>query len=298
MGLVAKTGFQGTIRAGNGTVLYHYLRAELFGLVLLNWAVGGQAAVEITTDRTTPAVFGNGKRIIHAQFHNPEAQPAEANLRFRFYQASGSTLMPLSEARAWKTLTLTPGQTVLETLEMDLPHVRGETVFQVVWYDGEKKLGATQINAFPDELLKPLALLAGETPLGLLDPEGHFKAALGSVPSRELKEAEDVTSTDAQLILIAPMTAESRPAGLAAALKKKAANGCAVVWIQPIQPLARRQPEPLPDAYVVGEGSGRIVVAIAATVSGLADSPRAQLNLVRLAELATGKKQLALPHDL
>jgi hypothetical protein len=128
--------------------------------------------------------------------------------------------------------------------------------------------------------------------LGLLDPEGHLKAALGSIPSDELREAEDVSAADAALILIAPMSAEKQPAGLTTAVKKKAASGSAVVWIQP-----RRQPEPLPDAYVIGEGIGRIVIAAATTVSGLVDSPRAQLNLVRLAELATGRKKLELPAD-
>ena len=38
-------------------------------------------------------------------------------------------------------------------------------------------------------------------------------------------------------------------------------------------------------------------IAVAATVSDLADSPRAQLNLLRLAELATGRKKLDLPAD-
>ena len=103
-----------------------------------------------------------------------------------------------------------------------------------------------------------------------------------------------MTATDARLILIAATTAESRPAGLVAAVKKKAASGTAVVWILP---RALHQPEPLPNAYVVAEGAGRIVVAAAATVSDLADSPRAQLNLVRLAELATGRKTLELPAD-
>jgi hypothetical protein len=183
---------------------------------------------------------------------------------------------------------------VLESFNIELPAVRGETAFRVVFYDGDRKIGTIQVNAFPDELLKALVVLAGESRLALLDPEGRFKIALRSVPTLELKEAEDVAGADAQLIVIAPMSVESRPAGLAAVLKKKAASGCAIVWIQPA---AFRQFESLPEAYVVSEVSGRIVVAAATTVTDLADSPRAQLNLVHLAELATGRKQLELPHD-
>jgi hypothetical protein len=202
--------------------------------------------------------------------------------------------MPLGEVQAWKKLTLAPNQTVVESLEIELPALRGITTFRIVWYDGERKLGTTPISAFPGELLKPLEALAGAKPVGLLDPEGQFKATLGGLPLHELKEAEDVTSAETQLILVAPMTDASRPAGLKEALKRKAATGCGVVWIQPA---ALRQLESVPDAYVVNEGTGRIVVATATTVADLADSPGAQLNLVRLAELAVGKKQLELPHD-
>jgi len=250
--------------------------------------------MQILPEGPPTAVFGNGRRVIRTQFHNPPGQPVSADLRFRLYQASGSTLMPLGEAQAWKTITLPADQTVLESLTVEVPPVRGETAFQVVWFDGEKKLGAIQLTAFPEQLLKPLRVLAGEKPLGLLDPEGQFKAALGSLPADVLRESEDLAASEARLILIAPIASEKPPAGLAAAVKKKAAIGTAVVWIQPP---TIRQPELLPEAYVVAEGAGRIVVAAASTVSGLADSPRAQLNLLRLAELATGRKKLELPAD-
>jgi len=269
------------------------ISAGWLGLLLLNGTLGTQAAIEILADRTPAALFGNGKRIIRPQFHNPDPHTSELNLRYRIYQASASTLMPLGEIQSWKNLTLTSNQTVVESFEVELPAIRGTTMFQIVWYDGEKKLGPTLIHAFPSELLKPLEALAGGKPIGLLDPDGRFKATLGPIPLHELKDAEDVTSTETGLILIAPMTAALRPAGLTEALKRKAAAGCAVVWIQPE---ALRQLATLPDAYVVNEGTGRIVVATATTVADLAESPGAQLNLVRLAELAVGKKQLELPH--
>jgi len=262
--------------------------------VLLHGISDARAAVQVLSDSPTPAVFGNGQRTVRIQFHNPAAQPAEVNLRFRLYQAGGSTMMPLGEAQAWKSITLPAGQTLMGSLALQLPAVRGETAFHVVWFDGESKLGAARISAFPEQLLKPLSGLAGEAPLGLLDPEGQIKAALGSVPADELKQAEDVAASQARLILIAPLSADKRPAGLAAAVKKKAASGTAVVWIQPP---TSRGPEPVPDAYVVAEGAGHIVIAVATTISGLPDSPRAQLNLLRLAELATGKKRLELPAD-
>lgn len=201
--------------------------------------------------------------------------------------------MPLTEVQSWKRLAVLPEQTVLQSLEIEFPEVRGATRFLVVWFDGDKKLGTVPVNVYPTGLLKPLAVLAGTKPLGVIDPEGRLQSALAGFQMDQLKEAEDVTSAETRLILIAPMSPESIPAGIASALKKKASDGCAVVWIQPA---TGRQPELLPDAYVVNEGAGKIVVASASTIAGLQDSPQAQLNLVRLAELAAGHKQLELPN--
>lgn len=96
------------------------------------------------------------------------------------------------------------------------------------------------------------------------------------------------------MIVIAPAAPENRPAGLASVVKKKAAGGAAVIWVQ--SP-TRRQLELVPEAYVVAEGAGHVVVAAATAVRSLLDSPRSQLNLLRLAELATGRKKLELPAD-
>src|SRR5260221_11701819 len=78
------------------------VRAGSLGLVLLNGTLGAGAAVEILPDGATPAVFGSGQRVIRTHFHNPTVQPAEANLSFRLYQTSRSTMMPLGETRPWK----------------------------------------------------------------------------------------------------------------------------------------------------------------------------------------------------
>jgi hypothetical protein len=267
---------------------------RLSGIAVLFGTLAASAALEVVSDQPGPMVFADGARDIRVQFRNTAAEPAEANLRFRLYQAGGTTLMPLGEAREWKTLSVGAEQTVLETLSLEIPSVRGETTFHVVWFEGERKLGTTQLVAVPAEVLKRLAMLAGEKPVALLDPEEQFKMAFRALKYDELKEAEDINSTDSGLILIGPMSARSRPASLAAAVRKKAASGAAVVWIQSPQ---RPQSEPLPQAYIVAEGQGRIVVASATTINHLADSPRAQLNLVRLAELATGRKKLDLPAD-
>lgn len=266
------------------------------GLVFLLGALSMRAVgqVELLSDASAQAFFGGSPRLLVARFRNPTDQPLEENLQFRLYQASASTLAPVAELKPWKTLRLSSRQTVLESVSVDLPDVRGETVFQLIWFSGEKKLGAIPVRAFPAELLKPLTTLAGDAPVGLLDPDGAWKAAFARVPTQELKEAEDILATESKLLVVAPVSASNRPAGLAGAIKAKAARGAAIVWIQAS---AQRAPDSLPDAYVVNESAGNVVVADPSTVNDLVHSPRSQQNLIRLAELATGHRKLDLPED-
>jgi hypothetical protein len=262
-------------------------------LILLT-AFSMRAAIEVVTDAATASVFGNGRRTIRFQFRNSGGQPVEAKLSFRLFQVSSSMLAPLGEARTVRSFPLGAGQTVVESVEVELPPVRGESGFQLSWFDSEKKVGTTSVRVFPDDLLRSLSTLGGDTPVGVLDPEGHFKSALAALRPTELKEAEDLSSTESRLILIAPMAAANRPAGLLNALKKRALNGAAVVWVQsPGRPAS----ETWPEAYLLNEGTGRVVIAAAGAVLPLAESPRAQLRLVHLAELATGKARLDWPSE-
>ena len=69
---------------------------------------------------------------------------------------------------------------------------------------------------------------------------------------------------------------------------KRVKNGMAAVWIRKPTSVA---------AYAVRLGTGTVVVASPSSVSPLADSPTAQLNLVRFAELALEPEALRLPED-
>lgn len=258
-------------------------------------ACSAQAQVEVLPDRPAPSVFGAGARPVTFRLRNAATQTVEVNLRHQLFQASASTLAPLGEGKPWKSLALAPGQTTLETFEVELPAVRGETLFQIAWFDGNRKIGTTPVRVFPDGILKLLGPIAGDKPVGLVDPEGQLKPALDPLPTTELNEAEDILSAEVSLILVAPMPPKSRPAGLAAALKKKAARGPGIVWLQP--PAPREPSDWTPPVFVVDEGAGHIVVANASLVADLSASPRAQQSLVRLAEIAAGRRKLELPAD-
>src|SRR5713226_3223766 len=269
-------------------------RAAAFALLSgLLTGLGGsaRAELELIPERVPQAVFAGGKRLVSVKVRNPAALAIQAQLRSRIYQASTATLAPLEAIRPWKALSLPAGQTAVESFEAEIPQVRAETAFQIVFFDGEKQLGSIQLRAFPHDLLKALPTLAGEQPVGVMDPEAQLEPALKLIPTTRFNEVEDLSASEATLIIIGPMSARSQPPGLAAAVKKKAANGAAIVWIQS----AGR--ESAFCTYLVPEGSGRIVVAPASAITDFSDSPRAQLNLVWLGELATGKKTLELPAD-
>jgi hypothetical protein len=253
-----------------------------------------RAAVEVLPERAAAAVFGGGRREIALRLRNSATTPATFDLRHRVFQASAALIAPLGDIQLCKSLTVGAGQTTLESFEVELPTVRSETLFQIAWFDGERKIGATAIRAFPDNLLQHLGSMVDAKPVGLVDPDDQIKAALNPVRTTLLKEAEDILAAEVPLILVGPMALQNRPAGLAAALKKKAASGTGIVWLQAPSP---REPADWPPVFVVNEGAGHIVVANAALIADLSVSPRAQQSLIRLIEIAAGRRKLELPAD-
>src|SRR5258706_11417076 len=165
----------------------------LLCLFLIRTAPSAWAELEV---RGTPqTVFGGGKRTVTVQLCNRTTGSTEATLRTRLYQASAATLAPLGPATPWKSLSLGAGQTALETFDAEIPPVRGQTVFHIAFFEGEKKLGSIELHAFPGDLLKSLSTIAGEEPLALLDPEHKLDSALHGIPFKELNDAADIASS-------------------------------------------------------------------------------------------------------
>jgi hypothetical protein len=179
-------------------------------------------------------------------------------------------------------------------LEIDLPEVRAASLFHIVWYDGDGKIGATLLRVFPENLFVATDRVGRRFTSWFGGSRRPLHQCAGTLALRPLSEAEHITATDARLILIAPFGPAHQVAGLANALKAKAASGAAVVWAQAPDP---RHAEVLPSTYLLEIGGNRVVITSAQTLSNLADSPRAQTHLLRLAELATGKATLTWPGD-
>jgi hypothetical protein len=259
----------------------------------------GLCQLEILSRTAPQELFAFPARRAEIEFRNATPNViTEVNLSTRLYQASTATLMPAGEIHSWGGLVVLPRQTVIETITLDFPEVRGPTRFQLQWLDDKKAvLGRTDLLIYPDNLLKKLSALAEEKPIGLLDPEKQIGPILmrQKVEFKVLENSLAVEEFAGRLVILGPFSSASQvtrdfPELTKRASAKARARG-AIVWFEP----PSGKIEPLQPAHTVRVGSGAVVVAPASTVADFADSPAAQLNLLHFAELALDPDALRLP---
>jgi hypothetical protein len=253
------------------------------------------AQLQVLPDQRPQRVFAGRERNIAVRFNNPAATLVAADLHTRLHQASSATAAPVAEA-AWKKLQVLPGQTVLESVALDFPAVKAETQFVIQWMEGTNKvLGTTSVLAYPPDLLKELKPLLEEEPLGAFDPQNQLKPLLkaAGVETQDLEDA-GLENYTGKLAIIGPFksNAQMRESLANRNVRALAQRGVAVAWIEP--PPEKRQPLK-PSFYTVPERKGTVVVVQPDLLARLAESPQAQLNLIRLARLAVHPEPLALP---
>jgi hypothetical protein len=271
------------------------LKAALLALLITALPPSAaRAQLQALPDKEPQRVFAGDGRRIAVLFRNPGGSPLTADLRTRLYQTTSATAVLLSEA-PWKKLEVLPGQTVCETANLTFPAVKAETRFAVQWVQESNTLaGTTEILVYPPDLLKDLKPLAGEEPLGVFDPQNQLKLLLkaAAVECQDLEET-GLEDYHGKLAIVGPFQSKSQfPEEAGNKLKKMAAKGVAVVWMQP--PSEKRQ-ELKPSFYTVPEGKGAVVVIQAALIANLPENPQAQLNLVHFARLALRPEPPRLP---
>jgi len=251
-------------------------RMGLAATILLSPAAAS-AQIAVMPDEQPPAVFAGREQTIRVMFRNSSDEAAEGNVQARLRQLSFGSAMPLGDPQPWKRLRLLPKQTVVETYSAKFPTLRAVTRFQIEWIG----IGRTEVMVYPDDLLKKLGALAGEKPIGLFDPDNQLRSLMkqGGVEFTDL----ETEPSDARLAVVWFNARE-----LPESVIKRVKDGMAAVWIRKSAPVA---------AYAVRLGTGTVVVASTSSVSPLADSPTAQLNLIRFAELALEPEALRLPED-
>jgi len=239
-------------------------------------------------------VFSGRTAQVNTIWRNDQTKEIEVQVRTRVYQASSATATAVME-QVWKQLQVLPGQTVLEYAQVEFPPVKAETRFIIQWIDGTNHvLGKTEVLAYPADLLQELKALGGDRPIGVFDPQNQMKPLLtaANVEFADLAES-DFVDFQGKLAVIGPFKSKAgMPEDLAARIKTVAQRRAAVVWIQP--PTERRKGIK-PSFYSVSIGKGTVVVAQAALFEGLSSNPGAQLNLIRMAQLALRPEPLGLP---
>jgi len=255
-----------------------------------------RAQLELITNTAPQCVFSGQGRSISATFHNAGGQDFKNQISTRISQASSATAVSLGE-RPWKVLQVLPGQTVLESAQLDFPMVKAETEFLVQWVQNSNSvIGKTEVLVYPTNLLHELKLLMddNEDSLGVLDPHNQLKPSLhlSAIKFVDLGDTE-MDSYHGKLALIGPSGPDDPPwRGLADRIAKLAQKGTPVVWIQLPPP---KRGKIWPSFYLVPENTNAVVVVQPDLVSNLPDSPRSQLNLLHFCRLALNPPRPALP---
>ena len=150
-----------------------------------------QAQLQLLPVPEPKQVFGGDARTITLTWHNADQRTFGQELSARLYQASSATTVPLGSA-PWRYLEILPGQTVIESATLNFPAVHAETRFVIQWLAGANQVvGTSEVRVYPTNLLTELKALAGEEPLGVLDPQNQLKPLLkaAGVEASDLEDA-------------------------------------------------------------------------------------------------------------
>lgn len=239
-------------------------------------------------------VFAGEARKINMVWRNAGEQPVTAKIRARIFQASSATAV-LWREMGWKQLPVLPGQTVLESAAVDFPAVPAETTFLVQWLTGSNEVsGVTTVQVYPTNLLSELKTLTMNQAVGVYDPENELKPLLrdSGIMFDDL-EISGLENFSGRLAIIGIFSNKvPLPENFAKQVKILTQKNVAVVWIQPPSMSAEK---PVPSFYIVPQGTNAVVVVAPDLVSGLAENPPAQQNLIYFCKLALWPKPPELP---
>ena len=246
-------------------------------LVAALWPLAATAQIELVHDLEPPSVFASRPQNLRVTLRNVGDATATSDVQTLLFQLTPVIKIQLGKAHPWKRIKILPKQTVLETLPLEFPAVRSSSRFRVEL----SGIGSMEVVVYPNNLLKKLNALAGEQPLGVYDPDGQLNPLLKQAA---INIADFETEPTDLKLAIVWSNATSLPDSIASHVK----TGMSAVWIRS---------STIPTTYAAHLGIGVVVVVPASTVGGLADSPTAQLNLIRDAELALEPDALRLPSD-
>jgi hypothetical protein len=274
-------------------------------LAAVGWPPGmafGQ--LNLATNVEPQRIFFGQAKNISIIIHNIGDQSFAGEVRARIFQTSSATAVQLSES-TWKKLQVLPGQTVLESAQLDFPAVKAETKFLVQWLENTNYIiGRTEVLVYPTNLLAELKTLAGDEPLGVFDPQNQLKPLLKNLKLNFTDlENSDLENFSGKLAIIGPFQSKAQMReGLEHQVQALAKKGAAIVWLQP-PPAPSPRPSPIqwereklqPSFYSVPEKKIAVVIVQPDLVADLPDNPQSQLNLIYFCKLALHPQPPTLP---
>jgi hypothetical protein len=201
-------------------------------------------------------------------------------------------------------LQVLPGQTVLESAQLNFPPVNAETLFLVQWIaDSNRFLGATSVLVYPTNLFQTLQTSLDRNNLGVFDPGNQLEPLL---------KEEGISFTDlgamklddfsGRLAIIGPFQSKAQvPRGIEDSIKAMARRNVAVVWVQPPEPPGRadrvgwERKKFEPSFYCVQKKQTAVVVAQPDLLANLAGNPQSQIALIYFCHLALDPQPMTLP---
>jgi len=276
-----------------------FLKTGLCALMMIGgWACVTDAQLQLLPDMKPQYAFVGAARVVSTVWRNDGDKTIDGEIRARIFQTSSATAVQLGEV-PWKKLQLLPGQTLLESAQLDFPAIKSKTKFLIQWLAETNVLGVTPVLVYPTNLLQSLHTFLSETNFGVFDPGDRLKPLLKAQGIKFADLAQTgLDDFSGQLAVIGPFQSRAQvPDGLAEQILALAKKNVAVVWIQPGEP-ARGDVRPtglLPSFYSVQKKQTAVVVVQPGLVDDLAENPQSQLNLIYFCQLALNPQPPVLP---
>jgi hypothetical protein len=261
------------------------------------WASAVGAELQLQPDNEPQSVFAGVGRSIHLVWQNTGDKIVTMDIHAQTLQTSAATAMLISQTN-WKELQVLPGQTVVESAQLNFPVVRVRTKFLIEWFENTNiVLGHTEVMAYPTNLLAELKSLVLDKPVGVLDPQNLLKPLLKELgvifTDLQACKLEDFPG---QLAIIGPFNSKSQMRdGLTDQVRKLARRGAGIVWYQPP---AEKSERLVPSFYPVFFKTNAVVIVQADLAGDLTTNPLAQLHLLSFCRLALKPAPFRLPQPI
>lgn len=230
--------------------------------------------------------LSGSSRSIQVAVHNSGDTAFDGTLSTHVVQVATSVTVPITGPRPWKTVSVAPGQTIIESITETFPEVKARTRFDVVWLDDQNNtLGRVSVMVYPADVFERFNEFASaESPIGLWQvpdqPRQWFVNA--DIEAMQLSDSRRLNQFKGQLVVVWPSSMSERlTSEFENALHARILNGMRVVELIDREDV-RSDLAPFIQRNEIGRG-----VLVRAPLSWLNEDPEiAQLRLVWLAELA------------